>query len=92
MRLKPDYSKAHGNLGVALLRQGNLGEGAPRLTAALPLNPGAPGAHYHLALAQVRRGKPQEVLPYAQKARDLALVASQAALAVKAEELLKQLR
>jgi tetratricopeptide (TPR) repeat protein len=50
-------------------------EAADQFTEALRLNPNAPGAHYHLALALVRLGKPQEALPHAQKARDLALTA-----------------
>jgi hypothetical protein len=45
-----------------------------------------------LALALVRLGKPQEALPHAQKARDLALTAGSPSLAAKAEDLLKQLR
>jgi hypothetical protein len=45
-----------------------------------------------LALALVLLGKPQEALPHAQKARDLALTAGSPSLAAKAEDLLKQLR
>ena len=45
LRLKPEYGEAHGNLGVALMRQGKLGEGATHLAAAARLNPDNPGAH-----------------------------------------------
>ena len=74
------------------MRQGKLSEGAAHFSAALRLNPEAPGAQYHLALALVRQDKPKEALPHAQKARDLALAAGQPALAAKADELLKQCR
>ena len=60
LRLKPDYGEAHGNLGIALMRQGKLGEGAPHLAAAVQLNPNNPEAHYNLGLALLELNHPRE--------------------------------
>ena len=53
------------NLGLAILELNHPREAADQFAEALRLNPDAPGAHYHLALALVRLGKPQEALPHA---------------------------
>ena len=79
-------------MGLALLELNHPREAADHFSAAVRLNPEAPGAQYHLALALVRQNQPKEALPHAQKARDLARAAGQPALAAKAEELLKQCR
>jgi len=90
LRLNPGDPAAQENLGLALLELNHLPEAADHFSEALRLKPDAPGPHYHLALALARQYKIPEASSHAQKARDLALVGGQSALAANAEELLRQ--
>ena len=59
-RLKPDYSTAYNNLGVALVAQGRLQEASETFERALSLVPTDAVAHTNLSAALVRQGKYDE--------------------------------
>ena len=49
MRIKPDYTKAHNNLGLALARQGEVQQAIMHYREALRLKPDWPSALNNLA-------------------------------------------
>ncbi len=56
--LNDSYWESHLELGVLLLRQGKWQESAQELSRSIGLNPRNASAHYHLARAYQRLGKP----------------------------------
>lgn len=87
-KLSPADPEALINLGLAYLKLNHLQDAADQFSESLRLDPESPSSHYHLALALTRQDKPQEALPHARKARDLAQAAGQSALAAKAQTLM----
>ena len=59
IRLNDSYWESHLELGVLLLRQGKWQESAQELSRSIGLNPRNASAHYHLARAYQRLGKPE---------------------------------
>lgn len=57
--LNDSYWESHLELGVLLLRQGKWQESAQELSRSIGLNPRNASAHYHLARAYQRFGKPE---------------------------------
>ena len=61
VRIKPDYAKAHTNLGVALVRVGRFREATEQYEQVLQLTPNEPSAHFNLAgTALLQLGKPAD--------------------------------
>jgi Flp pilus assembly protein TadD len=56
LRLRPGYAEAHYNLGMALSRQGALGEATFHLREAVRLHPGNAVAHNNLGVLLARQG------------------------------------
>ena len=72
LRLEPNISQAHNNLGTVLLTLGKLDEAQAEFQDALRRRPGDPDVHYNLGLVLQKMGRSEE-----------ALAAINAALAVK---------
>ncbi len=68
IKLKPDNSGAHNNLGSTLLELGKVEEAVKHLRRALELNPEHPGAHSNLANALQRQGKSEDAIEHLQQA------------------------
>jgi Flp pilus assembly protein TadD len=65
LRLRPDYPKAHFNLGAVLAAQNQLPEAIAEYREALRLRPDYPEAHFNLGNALNRQGKlPDAVAEY----------------------------
>src|SRR5262249_51222159 len=62
IRLKPDDSYAHGDLGLALRAQGKLDDAIAAHRVATRLNPGSSWAHYHLGDALRQQGKEDDAI------------------------------
>jgi tetratricopeptide (TPR) repeat protein len=62
IRLKPDYAKAHNNLGLALKAKGQLDEAIAAFRQAIRLQPDHHEAHYSLALALEAKGRVDEAI------------------------------
>ena len=69
--LKPDYTQAHFNLGIALSKSGNRTEAIESFRAALRCTPGAPVIHAALADELRRAGETQEADHHAKRAAAL---------------------
>jgi tetratricopeptide (TPR) repeat protein len=50
--LDPDYAEAHANLGIVLLRRGDVGRAIEHFSAALRLNPDLAEARQNLEVAR----------------------------------------
>jgi tetratricopeptide (TPR) repeat protein len=72
LQLKPGYTEAHYNLGVALATQGKLAEAIPHFDRVLQLKPNFAEAHLNLAIALASDGKTAEAIPHFQQALNLA--------------------
>ena len=57
VRIKPDFAKAHYNLGLGLAMQGKLDEAIAHYSEALRINPGFRKARSELQLALEKAGK-----------------------------------
>ena len=57
LELKPDYTEAHNNLGVALKEQGKMDEAAACCRRALELKPDYAEAHSNLGSVLKEQGK-----------------------------------
>ena len=71
LRLRPAYSEAHGNLGLALTRAGRAPEAVPHLQESLRLQPGSYQMHNNLGIALATGGRPAEALAYFRQAAAL---------------------
>ncbi len=68
LRTRPDFSQAHGNLGIALAASGRLQDAVASFRQAVQLKPDSAGAHINLGNALRRLGKPAEALASLQEA------------------------
>ncbi len=68
IRLSPDFSSAHFNLGLVLLAQGDGERGLAALRRAQELAPEAPGPHNALCWEYALQARPEEALPYCDQA------------------------
>ena len=57
LRIRPDNVETHINLGVVLLRQGKIKEGAMHFIQALRIRPDNPDAHFYLGSTYVIIGR-----------------------------------
>src|SRR5262249_5197650 len=71
LRRQPDLVEAHYGLGIALIVQNRVGEGAAQLREALRLKPQFAKAHYHLGHALLREGDLEEAIGDFQTTRRL---------------------
>jgi Flp pilus assembly protein TadD len=78
---EPAFTKAHLELGKALLRSGQVAEAVDELTSAVRLEPESGEAHYQLGLALARSGRQAEAAPELQKGRELVAATERAQLA-----------
>ena len=62
IRLKPDYSEAHNNLGEALADKGQADEAIAEYRAAVKLGPGNAEAHFNLGNALDGKGQADEAI------------------------------
>jgi Flp pilus assembly protein TadD len=62
LRINPDNSKAHNNLGTALAEQGRIAEAMTQFTAALRINPDNSEAHNNLGTALAEQGRIAEAI------------------------------
>jgi tetratricopeptide (TPR) repeat protein len=68
LRLNPDYSEVHNNLGVALAEQGRLTEAVASCQRALRLKPDYAEAHSNLGVALAKQGRLTEAVASQQQA------------------------
>lgn len=68
---KPDFVRAHLELGRALLRNSNVAEAVDSLREAVRLDPEMGESHYQLGLALSRAGRHEEAAPELNKGRAL---------------------
>ena len=71
LELDPRNAKAENNLGVALLRQGNLAEAMTHFQKALEIDPDYTDAQNDLGMAFLREEKVDEAIPHLQRAIEL---------------------
>src|SRR5262249_36683526 len=70
IRLKPDYSGAHYNLGLALQIQGNYPDAAAALQKAIHLRRDFPKAYFNLGNVRVAQAKyPEAIAAFAEAVR-----------------------
>jgi tetratricopeptide (TPR) repeat protein len=62
IRIKPDYARAHNNLGNALSALGQYEEAVASFSTALQLEPDYAGASLNLGIAQVNLGMPEAAI------------------------------
>ena len=62
LSLKPDYAKAHNNLGIVYKKQGRLDEALKEFLTALKLNPDDVITHYNMALAYNLKGLKEKAI------------------------------
>jgi tetratricopeptide (TPR) repeat protein len=67
LKIKPDYAKAHNNLGFALLQKGNVDEAIVHYQQALQINPDIAGTCYNLGIALLQKGNMAEAIVYFQR-------------------------
>lgn len=72
MRLKPDFAKAHYNLGIVLVNAGHPQEAIKHFLQTLRLKPDHMGAYANLVRIYDYTNQPSEAIAAAQKALDLA--------------------
>jgi Flp pilus assembly protein TadD len=65
---QPANARAHNNLGLQLLRQGDLAGAVNHFREALALQPAFPDAEVNLAAALVREGRLADAIPHAEAA------------------------
>ena len=90
VQLNPKDPDFRCNLGLALMAMGRLQDAATCFSSAVQLKPEASETHFLLALALKRENLPDQAIPQAQQARDLALASGQKQAAQKAEEFLNR--
>ena len=71
LELDPRNAKAHNNLGVALLRQGNFAEAKAHFQQALEIDPDYTDAQNDLGMAFLREENVDEAIPHLQRAIEL---------------------
>jgi protein O-mannosyl-transferase len=90
LAMAPDVADINYSFGETLLDQGRAAEAAPYLEKALRLRPSFALAHEKLADALTRNGQAAEGVSHYRRARELALVQGNRALASAAEARLSQ--
>ena len=68
IRLKPGYTLAHNNLGIAFWMKGQVDEAIRQFQEALRLKPDYGEVHYNLGLAFVKKGQMDEAISQFQEA------------------------
>jgi Flp pilus assembly protein TadD len=71
IQLAPDDSRAHNNLGVALVETGNSGEAIKEYRKSLELNAGSAQAHTNLGSALAEKGDLDEAISEFEKALEI---------------------
>ena len=71
LRLKPDYAEAHYNLGIALVKKGQIDEAIRQYQEAIRLKPDYAEAHNNLGIALGRKGQIDEAIRQFQEAARL---------------------
>ena len=79
--IKPDYAKAHVNLGIELFDRRQVDEAIEHYRAALAIEPNYVVAHLNLGVALAEHKKNDEALEHYRKALDLATTQNNSALA-----------
>jgi tetratricopeptide (TPR) repeat protein len=68
LRLKPDYTQAHGNLAVALFQQGKFEEAIVHYDKVLEADPRNGEAHFKLGFSLLLKGEPASAIPHFEQA------------------------
>ena len=68
LRLRPDYTQAHGYMGSLLLTKGALDQAEAHLSEALRLDPNYVDAHYNMGQLMLRRRQLDSAISYLSRA------------------------